>query len=180
MTAFKERKPGKIHARCQDCFHKQNREYRQSPKGREAVRRYRKSWKGRFFHLRQMRHYNSLPSTIVARKKYKSSPRAKAMKKAWESSRSGMASTLWRYYKISIEDFEKKLKAQKGACAICRKKNKGKKRLAIDHDHATERIRGLLCRNCNLMLGYAKDSALILKTAIEYLKKYRLDNKPGW
>jgi hypothetical protein len=43
--------------------------------------------------------------------------------------------------------------------------------LAIDHDHITNEVRGLLCRDCNVMLGLVKDNTETLKNAIQYLQK---------
>jgi len=45
------------------------------------------------------------------------------------------------------------------------------KRFAIDHDHQTGKVRGLLCGFCNALIGYAKDDISILKSAIKYLTK---------
>lgn len=45
-----------------------------------------------------------------------------------------------------------------------------RQKIVIDHCHATGRIRGLLCHNCNRALGLLKDSEENLKRAIEYLK----------
>jgi len=62
-----------------------------------------------------------------------------------------------------------RLENQGGRCAICRNPSPGGKRLCVDHDHATGRIRGLLCGACNLVLGYARDSEAVLASAIQYL-----------
>ena len=59
------------------------------------------------------------------------------------------------------------LQNHSGRCEICEKVNR--KRLTVDHDHATGRFRGFLCRPCNFMLGHAKDNVEILKRAIVYL-----------
>lgn len=58
--------------------------------------------------------------------------------------------------------------AQGGKCAICRREPT-KKRLAIDHDHSTRRVRGLLCAKCNLVLGLMGDDAAVLRRAADYL-----------
>jgi hypothetical protein len=55
-------------------------------------------------------------------------------------------------------------------CAICGAKPKGK-RLAMDHDHKTGKIRGLLCMQCNTALGKFRDDTKLLKKAIRYLEK---------
>jgi len=65
---------------------------------------------------------------------------------------------LRRKYGITSEDYERMLKEQKGGCAICGSTPK-KRRLAVDHNHKTGRIRGLLCFPCNYGIGWLKDNA---------------------
>lgn len=77
-------------------------------------------------------------------------------------------------YGLKTEDYEVKLKLQNGKCAIC-KKHKNIK-LFVDHDHTTGAVRGLLCSNCNLLLGHAIDSKEILISSVEYLSKYEKEN----
>jgi hypothetical protein len=85
---------------------------------------------------------------------------------------------LKRTYGITIEDYNFLFNLQSGCCAICGKHQSAeKKRLHVDHDHATGKIRGLLCVNCNSMLGQAKDSINILQNSIEYLKRHN-DTQP--
>ena len=79
------------------------------------------------------------------------------------------AADLKKHYGISIAVYEDMLKAQDGVCAICKGSNANKRRLSVDHNHSTGEIRGLLCLHCNTLLAYAKESAVILGTAIEYL-----------
>ena len=76
-------------------------------------------------------------------------------------------------YNITPEEFDTKLKAQDGVCAICKKVDELGTRLAIDHDHVSNKNRGLLCRRCNMMLGLAKDSEFILSNALAYILKYK-------
>lgn len=47
------------------------------------------------------------------------------------------------------------------------------KPLAVDHDHEISQIRGLLCNDCNRLLGAAKDDIETLEAAIDYLKKHK-------
>ena len=78
-----------------------------------------------------------------------------------------------RNYGITEEEYNQMFKAQNGNCAICsRNQSEFKTRLAVDHNHETGDIRSLLCANCNLMLGYAKDNAENLAKGIEYLNSY--------
>ena len=69
---------------------------------------------------------------------------------------------------MTIAEYELILKSQNGVCKICYKGFQYN--LSVDHDHATGKVRGLLCKNCNTMLGNAKDSIQILQSAITYLK----------
>lgn len=70
-----------------------------------------------------------------------------------------------RVYGMSLEVYTALVKAQSGKCAIC----SSPCRLFVDHDHATGRVRGLLCRGCNSGLGFFKDSKEALVRAINYL-----------
>ncbi len=76
---------------------------------------------------------------------------------------------LRREFGITTEHYEQLLNTQKGVCAIC-KESKQYKLLAVDHDHTTGIIRGILCENCNRALGMFKDDENRLQNAIEYLK----------
>jgi Recombination endonuclease VII len=73
---------------------------------------------------------------------------------------------LKKAYNLTLEDYDLMYSRQNGLCAVCLQFFKV---LYVDHSHDTEEIRGLLCRNCNLGLGFLKDSIDILQQAIEYL-----------
>lgn len=75
-------------------------------------------------------------------------------------------------YGIDINKYNEILAIQEGACAICQNSENGRyKRLSVDHDHKTMRIRGLLCHKCNRGIGLFMDSVLIINAAIGYLNK---------
>ncbi len=84
--------------------------------------------------------------------------------------------------KIEKNEYLNLLSIQKNRCAICKdtetkfNKNGSIKRLSIDHCHKSHFIRGLLCNNCNHLIGNSKDSIEILKSAIAYLKKHEDNN----
>lgn len=70
---------------------------------------------------------------------------------------------------ISADEYTELLDRQGGGCAICGTRPR-RQRLAVDHDHKTGFIRGLLCKLCNKsVLGGARDSADILRRAADYL-----------
>lgn len=70
-------------------------------------------------------------------------------------------------YNISIEDYIALAEKSAGLCGICKKRPKHK--LFVDHCHTTGRIRGLLCRKCNIGLGMFEDNINILDSAKAYL-----------
>ena len=59
---------------------------------------------------------------------------------------------LEKVYGITPEEYARMLAAQEGRCFFCRKPRR--KLLAVDHDHVTGRVRGLLCTPCNTSLGW--------------------------
>ena len=58
-----------------------------------------------------------------------------------------------------------------GLCAICGAA-RGKRNHALDHDHATGRLRGILCGPCNAGIGMFRDNIDLLRKAIEYLERF--------
>ena len=73
-----------------------------------------------------------------------------------------------RKYGITVERYWQAYHIQLGHCGICGEIG-GKDGLGIDHDHASQQFRGLLCVKCNLLLGYANDNIEVLFNAIKYL-----------
>ncbi len=72
-------------------------------------------------------------------------------------------------YGISQNSYDSILKDQDGVCKICGLVNTKGKRLAVDHDHKTGLVRGLLCGKCNTGLGSYNDNVELLEKAIWYL-----------
>jgi hypothetical protein len=79
---------------------------------------------------------------------------------------------------MSYADYLNKLEQQGYVCAVCQKEETltdragDVRRLSVDHNHVTGKVRGLLCGRCNLALGNIQDSIPTLKAAITYLEKY--------
>lgn len=75
-----------------------------------------------------------------------------------------------RDYGLSKAEFHSLLVKQGGACAICGGMERtSKKVLSVDHDHATGRVRGLLCHHCNVGLGHFQDDPALLTRAAVYV-----------
>lgn len=91
----------------------------------------------------------------------------KQMKKWWEAARRTTQ------YNLGEDGYNILMEKQKGACAICLQTNKI---LCIDHCHVTGLVRGLLCRGCNVGIGYLQDNSDVLQRASEYIKRNKPDN----
>jgi hypothetical protein len=63
----------------------------------------------------------------------------------------------------------------KGCCQVCGETDQST--FVIDHDHKTGEVRDLLCRSCNLILGYAKDNPEILRKLADYLNHHSLQDQ---
>lgn len=75
---------------------------------------------------------------------------------------------LIKKYGITLEDYDRLFQWQQGLCAICCQPFKGSAH--VDHDHATGKVRGLLCFRCNSTIGKMLDSETLLKRAIDYIR----------
>lgn len=76
-------------------------------------------------------------------------------------------------YNITHNDYLKMLEDQHGCCAGCGAKAEDQYHgvLDVDHNHKTGKVRGLLCNNCNRLLGFAGDNANVLLSLVAYLNK---------
>ena len=73
-----------------------------------------------------------------------------------------------RTYSLTTAQHAALLAHQSGVCAICG--GARKYALNVDHDHATGKVRGLLCRRCNKLLAAARDDVELLVDAANYLR----------
>jgi Autographiviridae endonuclease VII len=96
-----------------------------------------------------------------------------------EQTRYNRNAALKRLYGLTLEAYERLLAAQGGVCAICGKPpgangGPGTRRfLAVDHNHATDEVRGLLCHHCNVAIGYFHEDPTLLDRAYTYLAQSR-------
>jgi hypothetical protein len=82
-----------------------------------------------------------------------------------------------RKYGITLEDWWRLFDAQGRACGICRttENNQTDRDWHVDHNHATGKVRGILCHGCNTGIGHLKDSPVVTRLATEYLEKPPFD-----
>lgn len=88
---------------------------------------------------------------------------------------------LKKNYGISVVEYEALLVAQDYLCKICgtigfKIEPNARHLLAVDHDHTTGKVRGLLCHNCNRGLGLFQDDVTNLSNAIAYLNATTIPN----
>ncbi len=79
----------------------------------------------------------------------------------------------------ALIEYDKLLKSQDHKCAICQKHESSfKKPLFVDHCHKSKKVRGLLCRSCNLGIGFLKadSSTKLLESSISYIQKSQSDS----
>ncbi len=117
--------------------------------------------------------------------KYKNTEKAK--QKVAERIARKRAANVWtletanRYFRhtygITLAQYDEMFKSQNGACAICLKpevvidkKTNSLRRLAVDHCHTTNKIRGLLCYACNTSIGKMNDDPEVLERAAQYIR----------
>lgn len=83
--------------------------------------------------------------------------------------------TLKKKYGITISEHDALFASQDKCCAIC--KTASARNWDTDHCHTSGQVRGILCHQCNLMLGAARDNPDVLEAGIEYLKNFLASEK---
>lgn len=111
------------------------------------------------------------------KREYARTQKSRDKGKRWRATPQGMASRknskLIARYGVSLDEYTVLFKKQGGCCAICGVHQLELTRaLAVDHDHITGKIRGLLCNICNVQLPLVEDRERLEK-AQEYLREQR-------
>jgi hypothetical protein len=101
--------------------------------------------------------------------------RQKCDPKEW--SKKNRASHLKTKYGLTVPEYNALLKVQGGNCAICKTANWVNREPHVDHDHATGRVRGILCPSCNTAVGFIKENPVTAWAMAEYLEK-RCNRRP--
>ena len=104
------------------------------------------------------------------REKHGDALRAKARAKYEANPAHDRERHLVRKYGVDLGAYERLFAAQDGKCAICRRSQE--RAFDVDHCHSTGAVRGLLCTNCNRMVGHAHDDPGRLDAAAAYLRAF--------
>jgi hypothetical protein len=131
---------------------------------REYMRKYNATEKGKLYNRRHVKRWR------------KENPELRAIQMKKESTMDKVYNQhkhLKAKFGMSIETYNQMFQDQNGTCAICNKhQTELTKRLSVDHCHKTDKIRQLLCSQCNTLLGMSQDNEMVLQSAIAYLRKH--------
>jgi hypothetical protein len=86
------------------------------------------------------------------------------------------ASILAPRYGITVATLNGILDEQSFLCAICEEPLRGGRYQAIDHDHTSGKVRGVLCASCNTAIGKLKDDPEIIRRAADYVERHKFPN----
>tara|TARA_R110001606_G_C14933178_1_gene598257 strand:+ start:47 stop:541 length:495 start_codon:yes stop_codon:yes gene_type:complete len=86
---------------------------------------------------------------------------------------------LAKKYNLSLKEYRDLLIKHNNKCNICKKENNNGINLAVDHNHITGKVRGLLCTTCNIGIGYLQvdKNTKLLKAAIKYVNNNKGEDK---
>jgi hypothetical protein len=127
--------------------------------------------------------YKNRIANMPAGRRAEYEARARAKTRAWVASLSAPERRAWNFksklrsvYKMSAEEFWQMFENQEGLCAVCSRllcvcgDMKCRSKACVEHDHGTNKVRGLTCPDCNSTIGYAHDSPTVLRNAATYLE----------
>lgn len=127
-------------------------------------------------------HSNRCKACVAeyAKQRYQANrDQVQAINKAWQDKNpDGQRSARYKVrFGITAADYDAKLASQGGVCAICgrpetKRNQSGLMSLAVDHNHTTGQVRGLLCYRCNTTLGGLDEDTAIMRAMIDYLHRY--------
>lgn len=174
LEEYKQR-PG-VKERLKEYYKKHHKEYYQRPGVKQKVKEYREEYTQRP-EVKQAtkewkEEYNQRPEVKQRNKKRQEEYRHRPDIKRNDHYKRRLNGL--RKYGINEEILRSMQDEQRGCCKICGDSlsfDGSGKSYAIDHCHTTGKVRGLLCRECNIMLGTARDNEEILANAIEYLRE---------
>jgi recombination endonuclease VII len=134
---------------------------------REYAREYRRKW--------LLIPGNAEKNRAIAKKYYHANK-----EKCKERNKVGYQRYHLKKFGIDQIIYDKMFSEQSGLCAICRNPETSKDRrcnevrkLAVDHDHVTGKIRALLCRACNVTIGLMKEDPVRLEAVAAYVRKHK-------
>ena len=135
---------------------KSNKKYRKTNKGKANGDK----WNESESHKKAMKKYNKSEAGKKSQQKYQTSEKKRITSRK---------NHLKRKYNLSHEDWLKMWENQDGKCLICGKLFIEPSDACVDHNHKTGKVRSLLCKKCNLGIGYLNDDPKLTIKATKYL-----------
>lgn len=168
---------GKRRAQCRTCEKVTRKAYLATEAAREKCRGYDRTPK----RVERNRAYAKSEAGRAYFRAYYNSERGREVRIKSQNSRDQVekrrARHLHKRYRLSVAEYDALAASQNRRCAICAtdKPTKNKPRsFAVDHDHLTGKVRGLLCFRCNVGLGLLGDRSASAQSAIQYLRSVPL------
>lgn len=156
-----------LHSTCKVCRSVEHKMWVE--KNRDKLRKYKREVYQH--HIEQHRSYNRNYHRMYQKKDKVKEKRHEHYLRYKEQHRDKRLQSL---YGITQIEYNEMFIIQDGCCAICGKhQTYQNKPMCVDHNHSTNEVRGLLCRNCNLAIGFIKENTVILKKMVEYLSKVK-------
>ena len=168
---------------CKECDKQRAKEWRESNKERkrETSKRWRKANEAREEQRKKEWREKNKERWKAANKKWYKENRDESLQrsKGWYQKNKNKCRERVRNYQlksqygITAKEYDEILTSQGHVCACCRSPSTGRRRLAVDHDHSTSEVRGLLCDNCNTGIGRLGDTESGVQDALIYLRRKR-------
>lgn len=172
-TKWREANKEKAQAKCRE-YYQQNKE-RARAQSRKYYARNKEKVKARVDAYKKVQRETN-PEYLVKLRKYDKEYNARPERREAETLRN-----VQRKYGLSKQQFAELLQQANGRCPCCNTpfglfgqggpRNGESDGPVVDHDHRTDRIRGVICGRCNLLLGQAGDSPKILRLCARYLER---------
>lgn len=163
LTDYAPRCQRKGHGTCRACANSRNREY--EARNPDKVKSASQAWRDRNRTRVRARAMASYYRNAEVRR-----ARARADYHLPEGKAAAHAKHVERASGLTADEYRTLLSGQKGCCALCRRPPRPSRRLAVDHDHATGQVRGLLCTQCNTALGRLGDDVAALERVVAYMR----------
>lgn len=112
---------------------------------KERSKNYKQTEEGKKVHKKSNKKYYKTDSGKKSSQKYRQSDKGKRVR---------LKASLKFQYNFTLEEYDKLIEEQNGLCGICGGINSNGRRLYVDHDHKTGKVRGLLCNTCNMHLTW--------------------------
>lgn len=140
---------------------------------REQVSKYQKKHPERYKEYQRKNYADNIDKRRAYDKERSKTP---------ERRRQNKSSALKIKYGLPYEEYQAMWNRQNGLCEICSRpllEIRGSKGAAVDHDHATGKVRDILCGRCNSVIGFCEEDVTLMQKFIGYVEKHKTQERPN-